>query len=372
VPKENQPVKKNIKAKNTSQITDRGAQTGETAGIDLGDKVSRYCLLNQGGQAIEEGTFRNTESSIQKSFGQWGRTRIALETGTQSGWISRLLGSYGHEVIVAHARELRGITHSNRKNDRNDAEKLARYARLDPELLHPVQHRNEQQQADLSAVRARDALMRARTLLVNAARGLAKVHGERLPPTVTKTFGQRAQEKISLVLLYALRPLLAQIDQLTHQIEHYDSLIERIAQARYPEAIALRAIPSIGPITSLTFVLTLGDRERFSHSRDVGAYLGLQPRQQQSGEHDPQLGITKAGNSYLRKLLVQCAHYTLGHFGHDSQLRQWGLALAERGGKNAKKRAIVAVARKLAVLLHRLWVTGQTYQPFLGQPQIIS
>jgi transposase len=369
VQKENQPVKKNIRAKIANETSGRATQTGETAGLDLGDKVSRYCLLNEEGRVIEEGTFRNTESSIQKCFGQWGRTRIALETGTQSGWISRLLSSYGHEVIVAHARELRGITHSNRKNDRNDAEKLARYARLDPELLHPVQHRNEQQQADLTAVRARDALVRARTLLVNAARGLAKVHGERLPPTVTKTFGRRAQEKISLVLLYALRPLLAQIDQLTHEIEHYDSLIERIAEARYPETVPLRSIPSIGPITSLTFVLTLGDRQRFTHSRDVGAYLGLQPKQQQSGEHDPQLGITKAGNSYLRKLLVQCAHYTLGHFACDSQLRQWGLGLAERGGKNAKKRAIVAVARKLAVLLHRLWVTGETYQPFLAQPQ---
>lgn len=365
-------MKKNIRAKNPSQPSNRATETGETAGIDLGDKVSRYCLLNEGGEVIEEGTFRNTENSIQKCFGPWGRTRIALETGTQSGWISRLLSGYGHEVIVAHARELRGITHSDRKNDRNDAEKLARYARLDPELLHPVQHRDEQQQLDLSVVRARDALVRARTLLVNAARVLAKVHGERLPSTVTKTFGQRAQEKISLVLLHALRPLLAQIDQLTHQIEHYDSLVERIAETRYRETVPLRSIPSIGPITALTFVLTLGDRERFTHSRDVGAYLGLQPRQQQSGKHDPQLGITKAGNSYLRKLLVQCAHYTLGHFGRDSRLRQWGLALAERGGKNAKKRAIVAVARKLAVLLHRLWVTGQTYQPFSAQPPVIS
>lgn len=365
-------MKKNTKAKSKSKRIDRSTQTGETAGIDLGDKVSRYCLLNEEGQLIEEGTFRNTESSIHKCFGAWGRTRIALETGTQSGWISRLLSSYGHEVIVAHARELRGITQSDRKNDRNDAEKLARYARLDPELLHPVQHRDEQQQIDLSAVRARDALVRARTLLVNAARGLGKVHGERLPATVTKTFGRRAQQKISLMLLYALRALLTQIDQLTEQIEHYDSLIERIAEARYPETIRLRSIPSVGPITALTFVLTVADRERFAHSRDVGAYLGLQPKQQQSGERDPQLGITKSGNKYLRKLLVQCAHYTLGHFGRDSRLRQWGLALAARGGKNAKKRAIVAVARKLAVLLHRLWVSGEVYQPFFGQTEAVS
>lgn len=119
-------------------------------------------------------------------------------------------------------------------------------------------------------------------------------------------------------------------------------------------------------------MLTLADRERFARCRDAGAYLGLQPKQQQSGERNPQLGITKSGNGYLRKLLVQCAHYTLGHFGRDSRVRRWGLALAEPGGKNAKKRAIVAITRKLAVLLHRLWVSGETYQPFLGQMEAVS
>jgi transposase len=113
-------------------------------------------------------------------------------------------------------------------------------------------------------------------------------------------------------------------------------------------------------------VLTLGRRERFAHSRDVGSFLGLRPRQKQSGERDPQLGISKGGDKYLRKLLVQCAHHILGHCGKDSSLRQWGLSKSDGG--SGKKRAVIAVARKLAVLLHRMWTTGKIFQPF---PQMV-
>ena len=322
---------------------------------------------------MEEGSFRNAEASLAKQFGKLPRTRMALETGTQSGWISRQLKGYGHEVIVAHARDLQGISRSDRKNDRNDAEKLARYARLDPELLNAIEHRTAQQQTDLCAVRARDAVVRARALLVNTARGLAKTEGLRLPASLTPTFGARSLEGLPPALQTTLRPLLEQIDALGKQLETYDALVEQIAQERYAEETKLlRSVPGVGPLTSLTYVLTLSDAQRFRHSRAVGPYLGLQPKQQQSGERDPQLGISKAGNRYLRKLLVQCSHYVLGHFGPDSRLRQWGLALAQRGGKNAKKRAIVAVARKLAVLLHRLWASQTSYQPFFGQPEVAA
>jgi transposase len=117
----------------------------------------------------------------------------------------------------------------------------------------------------------------------------------------------------------------------------------------------------------LTFVLTLGDEARFRCSRDVGCYLGLRPKRSQSGERDPQLGITKAGNVYLRSLLIECANHILRPHGRDSALRQWGLSLATRGGKQAKNKAVVAVARKLAVLLHHLGTTQQPYVPFYQQ-----
>ena len=125
----------------------------------------------------------------------------------------------------------------------------------------------------------------------------------------------------------------------------------------------MRQVKGVGPITALAYGLTLENAEHFAKSRAVGPYLGLVPKQEDSGESQPQLGISKAGDTMVRKLLVGSAHYILGPFGPDTDLRGYGLRLCERGGKNAKKRAAVAVARKLAVLLHRLWVSGEVYEP---------
>jgi len=125
----------------------------------------------------------------------------------------------------------------------------------------------------------------------------------------------------------------------------------------------LKQVKGVGTQIALTYLLTIEDPHRFAKSRDVGCFLGLRPGRRDSGESQPQMHISKEGDPYLRTMLVQGAHYILGPFGADSDLRRWGLKLAARGGKNAKKRAVVAVARKLAVLLHRLWVTGEVYEP---------
>jgi len=167
-----------------------------------------------------------------------------------------------------------------------------------------------------------------------------------------------------------LQPFLDLIGDLTKKIKAYDDTVEEIATEKYPEAAILRTVPGVGPIASLTFVLTIGDKDRFGTSRDVGAYLGLRPKRCQSGACDPQLRITKAGDHYLRKTLVQCAHYIIGPLGPETALRQWGLRLASKGGANGKKRAITAVTRKLSVLLHRLWVRGEYYRPFPAESQI--
>ena len=336
-------------------------QPEETIGVDLGDKVSRYAILSRSGEVIEEGQFRNRPESIREHFGAMPRARVALEAGTQSAWIAREFEQLGHEVIVANPRELQWITASDRKTDRNDAVKLARLARADRELLRPVEQRSTEQQTALATIRSRDALVRARALLVNVARGLAKGFGLRLPATISLSFGRRALAVLPAALQQALGGLLEQIDQLGAKIRDYDKAVEELAE-RHREAQTLRSVPGVGTLTALTFVLTLGRKERFAHSRDVGSYLGLRPQRRQSGERDPQLGISKCGDRYLRKLLVQCAHHILGHWGRDSALRQWGLAKAAGGA--AKKRAIIAVARKLAVLLHRMWVTGEHYRPF--------
>lgn len=333
----------------------------ETIGVDLGDKKSRYAILNEAGTVVEEGWFRNSPESIAQHFGKHGRARVALEVGAQSAWISREFSQLGHEVIVANARELKWITASDTKNDRNDAVKLARLARADRNLLAPVEHRGAEQQAELGVIRAREALVKSRTLLVNTARSLAKGFGLRLPVSITATFGARALTRLPQNLLPAMSGLLEQIDALGVKIKEYDQRIAEMATG-HREVKLLASVPGVGTLTALSYVLTLGRRERFEHSRDVGAFLGLRPRQKQSGERDPQLGISKSGDKYMRKLLVQCAHRVLGPWGQDSSLRQWGLAHSGTG--SGKKRAVIAVARKLAVLLHRMWVTGETFKPF--------
>lgn len=348
--------------KNSRQRRGVGRE-GVTMGIDLGDKYSQYCVLDESGAVMESGSVLNTEGSAHKHFAGMPPTLVALEAGARTHWWAQMLRSFGHEVVVANARAL-AAGKGRRKNDSNDAELLARYARYDAELLKPIVLRTAEQQADLAHVRVRDALIRTRTLLVNVARSLAKEAGYRLPASITETFGTRSLERLPAELAAMLTPVLTSIDELTRKIEAQEEQVEQLCREKYPETRYLRSVPGVGSLTALTFVLTLGSPGRFSHCRDVGPYIGLQPAQYQSGQRDPQLGISKQGNTYLRRLLVQCAHHILGPFGKPSQLRDWGRALATRGGANARKRAVVAVARKLAVLLHRLWRDHAWYQPF--------
>jgi transposase len=334
-----------------------------TIGMDLGDKTGRYCVLGGNGERLSEGSVATTKKAMTQKFSGMGRCRVVMEVGTHSPWLSRLLTSLGFEVIVANARQVKLISASSRKNDRMDAYLLARLARVDPQLLRPIRHRSEQAQGDLMTIRIRAALVEARTSLVNAARGFAKALGERLPACDTDSMGVEKMEALPEQLRERFRPLLEQVVSLTKKIQESDTTIEQIARTRYPETELLRQVSGVGTLIALTFVLTVEDRDRFQKSRDVGCYVGLRPKQSESGQSRPQLRITKEGDPYLRKLLVQGAHCILSRRGPDTDLKRWGLKLAERGGKNAKKRAIVAVARKLAVLLHRLWMGGEVYEP---------
>jgi transposase len=289
--------------------------------------------------------------------------RIAVEAGTHSPWASRVLEECGHEVLVANARKLRLIYSNKQKTDEIDAENLARLARVDPKLLYPLKHRGEQSQAHMAIIRSREALVSTRTQLVNHVRGAVKSFGARLPKCPARSFHKRAAEHIPEALRPALGPILEQIGSLTERIRDYERQLEMISKEHYPETELLRQVEGIGPLTALTFVLTLEDPYRFAKSRSVGAYLGLVPARDQSGDRDPQKSISKEGDEMLRKLLVGSAHYVLGPFGSDSDLRRHGEKIASRGGKNSKKRAAVAVARKLSVLLHHLWVSGEVYDP---------
>jgi len=332
--------------------------------MDLGDQYHYFCVLDDAGSVIEEGRIRSTLEALKRLFGERARTRVALEAGTHSPWISRALASWGHEVLVGNPRKLRLIWARADKSDVSDAQMLARLARFDRELLCPIHHRGERSQSDLAFLQARDHLVKARTKLINHCRSTAKSLGLRLPSSTTSAFSRMMQDAIPEPLQAALAPLVATIGELTEKIHQMDRGIERLCAKDYPETQRLRKISGVGAITSLGFVLTLEQSERFAKSRSVGPFLGLTPRRDQSGDVDKHLRISKTGDKYLRRLLVSSSQYILGPFGPDCDLRRFGLRLCERGGKTAKKRAVVAVARKLAVLLHRLWASNEPYDPF--------
>ena len=335
-----------------------------TIGMDMGDKTHRTCVLNAKGEVTAKNSVTNTAKAIRKHFEKYKPCVIAIEAGTHSGWVSRLLEELGHKVLVGNPRKLRVIWDSDEKDDDRDAEMLGRIARFDPHLLHPIHHRGKEAHADLAVIKARDMLVKMRSSLVAHVRGSVKSAGERISKCSAASFHTRAIDEVPAELRDALTPVIKSIEDLTVRIRHYDKLIKQLSDKKYTETKVVGAIPGVGPITSLAFILTLEESSRFKKSREVGPFLGLTPKRDKSGQIDKQLGITKAGNAHLRRLLVGCAQYILGPFGPDCDLRQFGIKLAERGGKNAKKRAVVAVARKLAVMMHRLWAEHSEYDPF--------
>ena len=334
-----------------------------TVGVDLGDQWSNYCIVGLEGETLAEGQLRTTPEGVGEFFQSLNSGRVVVEVGTHSAWVQEVIVGFGHEVLVANPRLMDGSKRRRRKNDRIDANKLARLGRVDPGSLHPIWHRSKEVRQDLVMLRARDALVTARTELINATRGLVKSMGARLPKCSSPSFAQQAEAAVPIETRDALLPLVRLTAALTDSITEYDDRIDRLGREKYGHTTLLRQVKGVGPITALAYVLTLENPGRFVKSRDVGPYLGLAPKQEDSGNSQPQLGISKAGDTMVRKLLVGSAHYILGPFGPDTDLRRYGLRLCERGGKNAKKRAAGAVARKLAVLLHRLWVSGDVYEP---------
>ena len=336
-----------------------------TTGLDVSDKNTYICTLDNEGGIVERHIIPTTPASITKAFKRRARARVILEVGPHSRWMHVCLEAAGHEVIVANPAKLPSITRSNRKSDERDAEHLARLGRVDIKLLHPVEHRSDSSHVDLLHVRSREVLIGQRTAIINHIRGVFKANGTAIPTgTTAAKLGLVAEEVLPPELAPALSPLLKQLSLLREQIKVYDKAISALVKSLYPDAKLLTTIDGARDLTAAAFVLTIEDPTRFKDTRDVGAYLGLIPKRSQSGASDPRLGITKAGDALLRKLLANCAQYILGPFGKDSALRRWGLKLAERRG--SKKRAAVAVARKLAVIMISMWKSQQEYKLFPG------
>lgn len=332
--------------------------------LDLGDRNTRYFVIDPDGGRVGEGSVRTRQEELRLLFERVAPRELALEVGCHSPWISRLAESLGIRTTVANARKLALITRNERKNDRTDAELLARLARADRKLLCPVRHRSEQTQKDLAILRSRRQMVDTRTELINHVRGQVKSSGQRLSACSAESFHKRAGEHIPEELKPALQPMVMLIEQMTATIRSLEGRVETLAAERYPSSATLTQVHGVAAVTALTFMLTLDDPSRFKSSRQAGAFIGLTPGTRESGDSNPQLRITKAGDREVRRLLVISANHILGPFGPDCDLRRFGLKLAARGGKNARKRAKVAVARKLAVLLHHLWKTGEVYDPF--------
>lgn len=335
-----------------------------TIGLDLGDRRHRFCVLDGAGGIREEGSVPNERGSLGELSHRYPGALAVVEAGCHSPWISRYLEEQGCRVLVANPRKLRAIYQSERKSDRRDAQMLARIGRLDPALLYPVRHGTEEAQQDLLRIKLRDSLVRARVALINSVRFTLKSLGYAIRNPSSERFHKVVMEGLPNALCQMIAPNVEALAELTARIKVLEREINLLAKTKYPHTAQLQQIPGVGPITALYFVLKIEDPSRFQRVRDVGAFAGLCPKRDQSGESDPQLRISKRGDTYLRRLLVSAAHYILGPFGPASALREYGLMLASEGTARAKKRATVAVARKLAVLLLSLWKHQRAYQPF--------
>lgn len=333
-----------------------------TIGLDLGDRKHSYCVLDAAGRVIKQDKVANEREAMAGLVKTYPKATVVMEAGTHSPWISRFFTQLGCSVIVANPRKVRAIYQNERKSDDRDAMMLARIARMDAQLLHPVKHGSAQAQQHLLCIKLRDALVRSRVGLINAVRFTLKSLGHRVSNPSSESFHRTVLSETPKECRSFIEPLVDTLAKLSAEIKGMERSIQQLARKEYPQAQKLQQIEGVGPITALYFVLKIESPERFSNTRDIGAYLGLCPRRDQSGGTDKQLPISKCGDGYLRCLLVNAAHYILGPFGPPSALKAHGLKLMATGSHRAKKKAIIAIARKLAVLMLSLWKSGQSYQ----------
>lgn len=343
----------------------------ETIGIDLGDKAHRVCIVDRLGNITLEKSIDNNRAALAELACQHQSARFVMEVGTHSPWISALFRDMDCEVIVGNSRKLKAISQHERKCDELDARILAKIGRMDTDLLYPVQHVSQDALKDRLVISSRENLVDQRKSLIQSVRGSVKALGLRIDSCGAEVFAARARTTLfeTRDVLETLEPTLKCIEAMNQSISELDAKLAKLSAEKYPATQILQQVAGVGPITAMAFVLAIEDPNRIEDTRNVGAYFGLVPARDQSGESDPQKGISKTGNPYMRKLLTQCAQYIMGAHGPDCDLRTYGQRRAAKGGetkkaaKAAKKKAVTAVARKLAVLLLTLWKTGGTYEP---------
>lgn len=348
-----------------------GAATPAAGGIDLGSKHSEICLVDAAGEVVLRRRVATTAEAFEQALSGLPTLPLAIETGGETNWVRRQLTALGHQVTVANAKRLKVLTDTHSKDDRRDARLLAEIQLRWPRLLQPVQPRSLESERHRALLKLRQSVVETRVKLLNSARGVLKSFGIKPPRASAEAYVRKVRPLVPDELRPALEPLLDAIEAVGVQIRRYDRTVVELCEERYWRSTRrMRSIKGVGPLTALAFTLELDDEVgRLESSRAAGALVGLRPKRRDSGESEPDLAITKAGNRMLRTLLIQCAQYLLGR-GDDSALRRWGLGLAERSGtKRGKRRAVVATARKLAVLLHTLWRRDEDFEPWpQGEP----
>lgn len=341
-----------------------------TIGLDLGDRSTHVCVLDRDGEIVGETPLPTDRESIEALFNSVvaAQPRVIFEVGSQSRWVQKLARECGiNDILAVNPRKLALISKNLKKTDQNDAYLLARAGQALPELLSPIEHVSDEIYVERALMDSRLLLVQERTKLITRVRALAKTFGVKLQKCSTESFARNAPEQIPALLRPACHPLFALLELLDKQITAIEKACRKLIKEKYPIAAKLQRIGGVGEIVALYFVLAVADPSRIRNPRDIGAYFGLVPRKQQSGSSDPQLRITKAGNSGVRRLLVLAAHCLISR-GKDCALQRWALALCQRGGRNSKKRAIIALARKLAVVMLAIWKSGATYDPWHGVP----
>ncbi|MFC4993874.1 IS110 family transposase [Rubritalea tangerina] len=337
-------------------------------GVDLSDKKHQICVLDKNGEILSERTIPNSYAGLDKLSADYPEALIAMEVGTHSPWISNYLKEKGHKVIVANARKLRAIYCNERKSDKRDAQMIAKLARVDTSLLYPIEHGSVENLENRQRIAMRDTLVKHRVALINSVRFSLKSLGLRLSSPSSASFVGYARKVLCAhpSKLQLVESMLVVIEAMSNQIKQADRHIKEQMVTALPESKRLMQIPGVGALSAVSFVLTIDDPWRFKDPRDVAAYLGLVPKRDQSGEIDKQLPISKAGNRQMRTLLVQCAQYIMRSNSPDCDLKRHGERIAARGGRIAKRKAIIAVARKLSVTMLTIWQRQIEYQPLVA------
>ena len=345
-----------------------------TIGMDLGVRRSSYAILNAGGEWVGEDSLKMSRDGMRQFFSSQPRSRLVIEACGPCRWVAELAKECDHEVVVANPREFRLISCSHKKSDRNDARILAEFGRVRPTLLHPIQLRGLKCQVARNTLRNRDQLVRQRTQLINTIRAEVRGLGESLPTCAAYVFHRKVRDQIPAVLQAAIYPLFDLLASLATAIKQLEDEIAELSAKQFSKAGTeiMRQVAGVGPITALAFVATIEDPSRFKKSRDVGPYVGLASKSRSSGSKNPELRISKRGDALLRRLLVNAATYIMRPNSEDSDLRRFGERIQGRGGQAARGKARIAVARKLSVLLHRLWTTAEVYDPMRNANKLAS